>query len=119
MVLLSARVLAAIGYVSEAARWPDGLTARNVTDALVTYDGSLITPSSRFVRFLRGERSAISVDEKRGYDRFKRYGCVGCHQGLTTSVETCSNGSARWTITLECEQRLAGRFQRPTAFVIM
>src|SRR5205814_1144734 len=26
--------------------------------------------------------SAISGDERRGYERFKAYGCVGCHQGV-------------------------------------
>jgi cytochrome c peroxidase len=63
-----------------AQAYPDGLTARNLNDALVTYDRSLVTPS-RFDRYLRGDRDAISTDEKRGYELFKSYGCVACHQG--------------------------------------
>ena len=50
-------------------------------DALAVFQRSLITPS-RFDRYLRGDANAISGDERRGYERFKAYGCVGCHQGV-------------------------------------
>lgn len=53
----------------------------DVSDALVRYLGSLVTPS-RFDRFLRGEADAISADEKQGYLRFKSFGCAACHQGV-------------------------------------
>lgn len=52
-----------------------------VKDALQQYLQSLATPS-RFDRYLRGERQALSADEKAGYARFKSYGCVSCHQGI-------------------------------------
>ncbi|MCM5678154.1 cytochrome B6 [Schlegelella sp. S2-27] len=61
--------------------YADGLSARTVVDALATYQRTLVTPS-RFDRYLRGEAGAISADELRGYQRFKDYGCVGCHQGV-------------------------------------
>ncbi len=50
-------------------------------DALGQYLKSLTTPS-RFDRYLRGDKAAISVDEKAGYARFKSFGCVSCHQGI-------------------------------------
>ncbi|WP_426101638.1 cytochrome-c peroxidase [Massilia sp. TSP1-1-2] len=55
--------------------------AENLKDALGHYLKSLNTPS-RFDRYLRGERAAISVDEKNGYAKFKSFGCVSCHQGI-------------------------------------
>jgi len=58
-----------------------GLAKETVQDSLVVFQRSLITPS-RFDRYLRGDARAISDDEKRGYERFKAYGCVGCHQGV-------------------------------------
>ena len=52
-----------------------------IEDALANYLKSLVTPS-RFDRYLRGDRAALSVDEKAGYAKFKSYGCVACHQGI-------------------------------------
>jgi cytochrome c peroxidase len=53
----------------------------NLSDALATYQRSLPEPS-RFDRFLRGDASAITADERLGYEKFKSYGCVACHQGV-------------------------------------
>jgi cytochrome c peroxidase len=53
----------------------------HVLDALATFERSLVTPDSRFDRRLRGESGAISPEEEQGYQRFKSYGCVACHQG--------------------------------------
>jgi cytochrome c peroxidase len=64
------------------AAYPDGLTAANVLDALATYERSLITPNARFDRYLRGEHQALTAAEQRGYQLFKSYGCVACHQGV-------------------------------------
>ena len=58
-----------------------GLAKETVQDALAVFQRSLLTPS-RFDRYLRGEVDAIKPSEKRGYERFKAYGCVGCHQGV-------------------------------------
>lgn len=59
----------------------EDVSAALVKDALGSYLASLATPS-RFDRYLRGDRSALSTDEKNGYARFKAYGCVSCHQGI-------------------------------------
>lgn len=63
------------------AIYPDGITGENISDAIATFERSLVTPS-RFDRFLQGDANAISEDEKRGYQLFKEYGCVACHQGV-------------------------------------
>jgi cytochrome c peroxidase len=54
----------------------------HVLDALATYQRSLTTPDAPFDRYLRGERDAITAEEERGYQLFKNYGCVACHQGV-------------------------------------
>jgi cytochrome c peroxidase len=80
---LLARVGADERYVSEfRAAYPDGLTRPNVLDALATYERSLETPDSRFDRYLRGGRDALTESEQRGYTLFKAYGCAACHQGV-------------------------------------
>lgn len=53
----------------------------SVIDALAVFVRSLVTPDSRFDRYLRGDESAISAREKEGYRLFKKMGCAGCHQG--------------------------------------
>lgn len=63
------------------AIYPTGITATTIKDALAVYQRSLITPS-RFDKYLLGDANAITNDEKKGYQRFKAYGCVGCHQGV-------------------------------------
>lgn len=59
----------------------DDVSGALVKDALAHYLRSLVTPS-RFDRYLRGDKNAISAEEKLGYARFKSYGCVSCHQGI-------------------------------------
>jgi len=53
-----------------------------VLDALVAFERSLVTPDAPFDRYLRGDGGAIGPEEKRGYELFKSYGCVACHQGV-------------------------------------
>jgi cytochrome c peroxidase len=54
----------------------------NFLDALVTFERSLLTPGSRFDRWLGGDASALSTDELEGYRLFKSFGCSSCHQGV-------------------------------------
>lgn len=61
--------------------YPDGVTAANVQDALATYERTLLTPNSRFDQYLQGNTDILTLDEKYGYQRFKEYGCIACHQG--------------------------------------
>jgi cytochrome c peroxidase len=56
--------------------------ARNVVDALVSFQRTLVTPGSRFDRWLMGDAGALSAEEQDGYRLFKSLGCVSCHQGV-------------------------------------
>jgi cytochrome c peroxidase len=60
----------------------DGLTILNMRKAIVIFEESLLTPNSRFDLFLKGNKSAISDSELQGYQLFKQYGCISCHQGV-------------------------------------
>lgn len=54
----------------------------NLLDAITVYEQSLVTPGSRFDRWLGGDAAALSAEEKNGYQLFKTVGCVSCHQGV-------------------------------------
>ncbi len=64
------------------ATYPEGVSKQTVLDALESFETSLITPKARFDKYLRGENSALSSEEIEGYQLFKSYGCVACHQGI-------------------------------------
>ena len=65
-----------------AAAYPNGVTKANIQNAIASYERNLITPNSRFDRYLLGDANAISAEEKKGYVKFKQYGCIACHQGV-------------------------------------
>jgi cytochrome c peroxidase len=54
----------------------------SMLDAIATYERSLLTPASRFDRWLGGDRQALSAEEQQGYQLFKSLGCISCHQGV-------------------------------------
>lgn len=62
--------------------YKDGVTKANIQNALATYERTLTTPNSRFDQYLRGDANAISNQERVGYQKFKQYGCIACHQGV-------------------------------------
>jgi cytochrome c peroxidase len=69
-------------YASAFAKlYTDGVTQDNATDAIAEYEKSLITPS-RFDAYLRGDETAITDAEKKGYVTFKEAGCTACHTGI-------------------------------------
>ena len=70
-------------YRSEfKAIYADGITPDNIRNAIAVFEDSLYTPNAPFDRYLRGDRNAITDQEKQGYELFKAYGCVTCHQGM-------------------------------------
>lgn len=57
------------------------ITQQKVVHAIARYEESLITPAP-FDRYLAGETNSISPQAARGYEKFKSFGCVACHQGI-------------------------------------
>lgn len=69
-------------YVADfQAAFPDGVTEQNVRTAIADFERTLVTPGSRFDRFLGGDRTALDAEAQKGYETFKSVGCIACHQG--------------------------------------
>jgi cytochrome c peroxidase len=80
---LLARLGANAGYRGDfAALYGGALAPAQVLDALAAFQRSLATPNARFDRWLRGARDALTPQEEHGYQLFKSYGCIACHQGM-------------------------------------
>ena len=62
--------------------YPQGIQQATIKDAIATFERSLITPNSKFDRFLRGDKYALDERELAGYQLFKNLGCINCHQGM-------------------------------------
>ena len=62
--------------------YADGVQSKNIQVAIAVFERSLITPNARFDKYLRGDKTALTADEHKGYQLFKSYGCVACHQGV-------------------------------------
>ncbi|ACM93320.1 cytochrome c551 peroxidase [Nautilia profundicola AmH] len=52
-----------------------------IANAIAEFEKSLITPNSKFDKYLLG-RVKLSKQETRGYYIFKMYGCITCHNGI-------------------------------------
>jgi len=63
------------------AIYPDGVRQKNITAAIAAFERTLITPGSRFDKFLLGDAAAMSGEEKRGYELSLASGCATCHVG--------------------------------------
>ncbi|WP_457565103.1 cytochrome-c peroxidase [Caminibacter sp.] len=57
------------------------ITFEMVCNAIAEFEKALVTPNSRFDKYLEGDKNAITPDEKKGYMLFKAYGCITCHNG--------------------------------------
>ncbi len=62
--------------------YEDGITEENIVDAIAEFEKALITPNAPFDRYLRGDKNAITAQEKRGYILFSSKGCILCHNGV-------------------------------------
>jgi len=79
-----------VAKLYEDTQYPDlfnnafgsGINRQNIKNALAEFQRSLITPNSRFDQYLLGDADAITDIEKIGYQNFKKYGCISCHQGV-------------------------------------
>jgi cytochrome c peroxidase len=59
----------------------DSVSFDNAVSALEAFEATLITPGAPFDRFLRGDETALSDQEKRGLALFMDRGCSNCHSG--------------------------------------
>jgi cytochrome c peroxidase len=54
----------------------------NMAKAIEAFEATLLTPDSRFDRYLQGDAGALSAQEKKGLKLFMDKGCSACHGGI-------------------------------------
>ena len=84
----------------------DGITKKNIANAIAEFEKTLITPNSRFDKFLLGDNNALSAYEKEGFEIFKNKGCVTCHHGVNLG----GNHFNRFGAVINIESTSLGRF---------
>jgi cytochrome c peroxidase len=63
------------------AVYPEGLSDKTITHAIAEFERTLVTPNSKFDKYLMGDQAALTADEKHGYEVFREGGCATCHVG--------------------------------------
>jgi cytochrome c peroxidase len=58
----------------------DKISIDMVLEVISEFEKALITPDSKFDLFLK-HKVSLTKKEKKGYQLFKRYGCIVCHNG--------------------------------------
>lgn len=61
---------------------PEEITGDMIANAIAEYEQTLITPDSPFDNYLRGQETALSAEERKGYELFKKHQCATCHSGI-------------------------------------
>jgi len=58
------------------------ISEKTIFDSISYFVENLLTPNSKFDRYLKGDKTILSVSEIEGFHLFKKYGCVSCHNGI-------------------------------------
>lgn len=58
------------------------ITPSDITLAIATFEETLITPNAPIDQFIQGDLTALTAQQKRGFNLFMNYGCATCHQGV-------------------------------------
>ncbi len=97
----------------------EAITPERVAHALASFQRTLNTPNSPLDRYLRGDLSAMTDQQKRGMAAFVDNGCTACHNGpaLTDSLFHAiqvpgSSDLGRYLVTGDEADRY--RFKTPT-----
>ena len=87
--------------------YKDGVTKENIGDTIAEFEKTLITLNSPFDKFLKGDKSAITQDQKDGYDLFKLKGCIACHHGKNVG----GNLYNKFGVMEETKSKHLGRYE--------
>lgn len=63
------------------------VTISKIADVIAEYEKSLITPNSKFDRYLE-HKATLTPSERNGYQLFKTLGCITCHNGINIGGNT-------------------------------
>jgi cytochrome c peroxidase len=56
-------------------------TDKTITDAIAEFEKTLITPDSGLDRYLKGDKTALTESEARGFALMNEHSCTTCHAG--------------------------------------
>lgn len=71
------------GYAAEfKVVFGSDITLDQVAQAVASFERSLISPNSRYDRYLRGDKNALNAQELRGKETFRSVECLSCHFGV-------------------------------------
>lgn len=81
--LAVATVASIEGYRNEFKKvfGTDKIDIEKVTEAVSEFEKTLVTPNSKFDKWLKGNDKALTEKELAGYKLFKEAGCIACHNG--------------------------------------
>ncbi len=65
----------------------DPVTFDNMALAIEVFEATLVTPNSRFDKWLLGDDKAMNKEEKEGLRVFLEKGCDSCHGGINFTAE--------------------------------
>lgn len=70
-----------VGLFEKAFASKNAIDKDNLAKAIAAFERTLITPNSRFDRYIQGDENALSLAEKDGFELFKQSKCNLCHNG--------------------------------------
>ncbi len=65
----------------------DPVTFDNMAKAIEVFEATLVTPNSRFDKWLQGDSKALTAQEKEGLAVYLDKGCDSCHSGINFTSE--------------------------------
>ena len=67
---------------TNAFNMPNSITKENIANAIACFERTIISINSPYDRYVRGDRSALTPDQKLGLQLFyTKANCVNCHSG--------------------------------------
>lgn len=69
------------------------LSADNAAKAVAAFERTLITPSSAYDRYVKGDKAALTEQQVRGMNTFAEIGCTACHSGPNFSGPSLPMGT--------------------------
>jgi cytochrome c peroxidase len=104
------------------AAFGEAPSLKNIAKAIASFERTLVTPDSRFDRYLSGDKSALTEQEKRGLILFiGKASCSSCHNGnnladnkfhVLGSTPNQAEDVGRYAVSKDEKDR--GAFKTPT-----
>lgn len=74
----------------------EGITAKTVAKAIASFERTVVSRTSPFDRWQKGEREAVNDSAKRGFELFRgKANCVACHDGANFTDDGFHNIGVR------------------------